>query len=108
MDLYNEKINEFTDWVNGTNSLTGGIDTIGDNGQALPVSGGKNQRTIIAKTTKPIFVYRDNTAHLTEYLVVKRLGKLWQTDPDKYSKILEINKLWQLLQNMESILRIKK
>jgi hypothetical protein len=32
MDLYNEKINEFTDWVNGTNSLTGGIDTIGANG----------------------------------------------------------------------------
>jgi hypothetical protein len=36
MDLYTEKINEFTDWVSGENSLTKGNDT-----NNLPVAGSK-------------------------------------------------------------------
>ena len=90
MELYNKKINEFTDWVNGTNSLTGGIDTIGDNGQALPVSGERIRELLQQKLQKPIFVYRDNTAHLYRIFSSEEAWKIWQTDPDKYGKILEI------------------
>jgi hypothetical protein len=39
MDLYNEKINEFVDWVDGTNYLTKVIETLDQNGKARPVSG---------------------------------------------------------------------
>jgi len=32
MDLYTGKITEFTDWVTGVNSLTGGNDTLDEHG----------------------------------------------------------------------------
>ena len=90
MNLYNQKINEFTDWVNGTNSLTGGIDTIGDNGEALPVSGERIRELLQQKLQKPIFVYRDNTAHLYRIFSSEEAWRIWQTDPEKYGKVLEI------------------
>jgi hypothetical protein len=37
MDLYNEKINEFIDWVSGINSVTG--NTISGVDQDHPISG---------------------------------------------------------------------
>jgi hypothetical protein len=35
-------------------------------------------------------VYRDNTAHLYRIFSSEEAWKIWQTDPDKYGKILEI------------------
>jgi hypothetical protein len=56
MDLYNGKINEFVDWVTGTNSLTGNSVTGG-----LQVSGGSIRELIQNKLKNPFFMYEDTS-----------------------------------------------
>lgn len=84
MDLYNEKINEFTDWVSGENSLTGGNDT-----SNLPVSGGRIRELLQEKLKKPIFIYRDTNAHLYRVFSSSDAYRAWEKDPVLY-KDLEI------------------
>ena len=84
MDLYNEKINEFTDWVSGENSLTGGNDT-----SNLPVSGRRIRELLQEKLKKPIFIYRDTNAHLYRVFSSSDAYRAWEKDPVLY-KDLEI------------------
>ena len=81
-DLYNEKINEFTDWVYGTNSLTGGNDT--DN---KAVSGEKIRELLQEKLRQPIFVYHDKEAHLYRIFSSEDAKNIWESDKTKYSSL---------------------
>jgi len=82
MDLYTEKINEFTDWVYGTNSLTGGNDT---NNKA--VSGEKIRELLQEKLKQPIFVYHDKEAHLYRIFSSEDAKNIWESDKTKYSSL---------------------
>jgi len=84
MDLYTEKINEFTDWVSGENSLTGGNDT-----SNLPVSGARIRELLQEKLKKPIYIYRDRDAHLYRVFSSYDAHLAWLNDPVAY-KDLEI------------------
>jgi len=84
MDLYTEKINEFTDWVSGENSLTGGNDT-----SNLPVSGARIRELLQEKLKKPIYIYRDRDAHLYRVFSSYDAYLAWLNDPVAY-KDLEI------------------
>ena len=82
MDLYNEKINEFTDWVYGTNSLTGGNDT-----ETLPVSGERIRELLQEKLKKPVFVYHDRDAHLYRIFSSEDAKTIWESDKVRYSDL---------------------
>ena len=90
MNLYTGKITEFTDWVTGTNSLTGGNDTLDEHGVPRQVAGSKIRELLQQKLQRPIFVYKDTTAHLYRVFSSEEAWRIWQTDPDRYGKQLEI------------------
>jgi hypothetical protein len=70
--LYNEKINEFTDWVSGTNSLTGGNDT-----SNKAVSGAKIRELLQERLKRPVFVWHDKDAHLYRIFSSEDSWKIW-------------------------------
>ena len=78
--LYDQKINEFTDWINGVNSLTGGNDT-----ENLPVSGERIRELIQQKLKTPIFVYHDKEAHLYRIFSSEDAKNIWDSDRDTYA-----------------------
>ena len=74
-NLYNEKINEFVDWVNGTNYLTGGNVTGG-----RPVSGGKIRELLQERLRTPIEVFKDKTEKLYRIFSSVESRQLWESD----------------------------
>lgn len=82
VQTYDEKINEFTDWVSGTNSLTGGNDT-----NNLPVSGARIRELLQEKLKNPVYIYRDKTAHLYRVFSSVDAWRTWDSDQVKYSSL---------------------
>ena len=80
MDLYNEKINEFVDWVSGINSLTGDSDT-----NNLQVSGAKIRELLQEHLKEPIYLYRDTTENLYRIFSSSDSWKIWDSDRTKYA-----------------------
>ena len=74
MALWDEKINEFTDWVNGSNSLTGGNDTGG-----LSVSGGRIRELLQERLKEPLYIWRDKDAHLYRIFSSAKAQQMWET-----------------------------
>ena len=82
MDLYTEKINEFTDWVSGDNSLTNGNDT-----NNLPVSGARIRELLQEHLKKPVYMWKDTTENLYRIFSSVDSWKIWDSDRTKYSKL---------------------
>lgn len=82
MDLYTEKINEFTDWVSGENSLTNGNDT-----NNLPVSGARIRELLQEHLKEPIYLFRDTTENLYRIFSSIDAWKIWDSDRTKYADL---------------------
>jgi hypothetical protein len=82
MELYNEKINEFTDWVNGTNYLTKRIDTLGDNGEALKVSGGSIRNLLQEKLRRPIYA-EEGSDNMIRLFSSEEACNIWHNADDE-------------------------
>ena len=82
MELYNEKINEFTDWVSGENSLTSGNDT-----NDLPVSGARIRELLQEHLKKPIYIWRDTTENLYRVFSSVDSWKIWDSDRTRYASL---------------------
>lgn len=83
--MYNESINEFIDWVDGHNLLTG------DSGLQDNVSGGKIRELLQNKLQKPIYVYKDDQAKLYRIFSSESAKQLWESNPnDPVYKNLEL------------------
>lgn len=74
---YNEKINEFVDWVTGNNSLTGGNDT-----GNLPVSGGRIRELLQSKVKRPVHVERYKDEHLYRIFSSEDAKEAWERTKD--------------------------
>ena len=81
MDLYNEEINEFVDWVDGTNYLTKAIETLDQNGKARPVSGGQIRRLLQEKLRRPIYVTKGND-NMIRFFSSEESYHMWENAND--------------------------
>ena len=75
--LWNEKINEFVDWVSGDNSLTGGNDTGG-----LPVSGARIRELLQSKLKSPVHVEKYKDEHLYRIFSSEDAKEAWERTKD--------------------------
>lgn len=82
MDLYTEKINEFTDWVSGENSLTNGNDT-----NNLPVSGARIRELLQDHLKEPIYLWRDTTENLYRIFSSVDAWRIWDSDRTRYADL---------------------
>lgn len=82
MDLYTEKINEFTDWLSGENSLTGGNDTLN-----LPVSGARIRELLQEHLKEPIYLWRDTTENLYRVFSSIDAWRIWDSDRTRYADL---------------------
>ena len=76
-ELYNQKINEFVDWVSGENSLTGGNDT-----GNLRVSGGRIRELLQSKMKRPVHVERYKDEHLYRIFSSEDAKEAWERTKD--------------------------
>ena len=76
MDLYNGKINEFVDWVDGTDSLTGNSVTGG-----LQVSGGSIRQLIQNKLKNPFYMYEDTSNNKYRMFSSADAFAIWKENP---------------------------
>ena len=76
MDLYNERINEFIDWITGINTLTGANVTGG-----LKVSGGAIRELLQSKLKKPFYMYEDVANNKYRMFSSEDAFAMWQEDP---------------------------
>ena len=81
-DLYTEKINEFTDWVSGENSLTKGNDT-----NNLPVAGSRIRELLQNHLKEPIYLWRDTTENLYRIFSSIDAWRIWDSDRTRYSNL---------------------
>ena len=81
-ELYNESINEFTDWVSGENSLTKESDT-----NNLPVSGGKIRELLQNRLKEPIYLWRDTTENLYRIFSSIDSWRIWDSNRTKYASL---------------------
>lgn len=86
-DLYNQKITEFTDWISGTNSLTGGNDTMDDKGVPLKVSGERIRELLQNRLREPIYLWRDSTENLYRIFSSIEAWRIWDSDRNKYKNL---------------------
>lgn len=82
MELYNEKINEFVDWVDGTNYLTKAIETLDQSGQARPVSGEQIRKLLQEKLRRPIFAIKGND-NMIRFFSSEESYHMWQEADDE-------------------------
>ena len=82
MDLYTKKINEFTDWVSGENSLTNGNDT-----NNLPVSGARIRELLQDHLKEPIYLWRDTTENLYRIFSSADAWRIWDSDRTRYADL---------------------
>lgn len=82
MDLYNGKINEFVDWVSGTDSLTGNNVTGG-----LQVSGGSIRQLIQDKLKNPFFMYEDVANNKYRMFSSADAYAVWSENPTENSNL---------------------
>ena len=82
MELYTGSINEFVDWVDGSNSLTGRNDTNGK-----PVAGSSIRSLLQDRLKEPIVIYRDRVAKLYRVFSSQASKTLWENNPVKYSNL---------------------
>ena len=80
--LFNESINEFTDWVSGENSLTKGNDT-----NNLPVSGEKIRELLQNRLKEPIYLWRDTTENLYRIFSSIDSWRIWDSDRNRYKDL---------------------
>lgn len=76
MDLYNGKITEFVDWVDGTDSLTGNSVTGG-----LSVSGGSIRQLIQDKLKNPFYMYEDTSNNKYRMFSSADAFAMWRENP---------------------------
>ena len=74
---YDQKINEFVDWLTGNNSLTGGNDT-----GNLPVSGGRIRELLQNKVKRPVHVERYKDEHLYRIFSSEDAKEAWERTKD--------------------------
>ena len=74
---YNDKINEFVDWITGDNSLTGGNDT-----GNLPVSGGRIRELLQSRVKRPVHVERYKDEHLYRIFSSEDAKEAWERTKD--------------------------
>ena len=82
MELYNEKINEFVDWVDGTNYLTKAVDTLDQSGNARPVSGEQIRKLLQEKLRRPIFAIKGND-NMIRFFSSEESYHMWQEADDE-------------------------
>ena len=82
MDLYNGKITEFVDWVDGTNSLTGNSVTGG-----LQVSGGSIRQLIQEKLKNPFYMYEDTSNNKYRMFSSVDAYAIWKENPLENSSL---------------------
>lgn len=82
MDLYNGKITEFVDWVDGTNSLTGNSVTGG-----LQVSGGSIRQLIQERLRKPFYMYPDVPNNKYRMFSSEDAFAIWKENPLENSSL---------------------
>ena len=82
MILYNQKIDEFVDWVSGENTLT--HDNITD---GKPVSGGRIRELLQEKLKKPIYVEEDTTNNLYRIFSSYKAYTLWAENPSDNAEL---------------------
>ena len=76
MDLYNGKINEFVDWVSGTDSFTGRNVTDG-----LQVSGGSIRQLLQNKLKNPFYMYEDKSNNKYRMFSSEEAYARWKENP---------------------------
>ena len=76
MELYNEKINEFIDWVTGDNTFTGQNETGGK-----PVSGGSIRALLQQKLRNPFVLKEDIENNLYRMFSSEEAYQLWLENP---------------------------
>ena len=76
MDLYTGQINEFIDWVSGTNSFTGQNATGG-----LQVSGGAIRELLQRKLKEPFYMYEDPQNNKYRMFSSRYAWELWNENP---------------------------
>lgn len=82
-NLYEDSINEYTDWITGENSVTGDNDTGG-----LEVSGGSIRELLMSKLQIPFIVYEDTANSLYKFFSSTTSRDLYLSDSDTYSDLL--------------------
>lgn len=82
MNLYNEKIDEFVDWITGTDSLTGEDVTGG-----LQVSGGAIRQLIQDRLKNPFYLDEDDKNNKYRMFSSREAWQKWKEDPETYSKL---------------------
>lgn len=89
MELYNEPIDEFVDWVDGTNYITKAIDTLDQSGNALPVSGEQIRNLLQKRLRKPVFVKKGND-NMIRFFSSEKAWETWNAadDDEEYKKDL--------------------
>lgn len=74
---YDQKINEFVDWITGDNSLTGGNDT-----GNLSVSGGRIRELLQSRVKRPVHVERYKDEHLYRIFSSEDAKEAWERTKD--------------------------
>lgn len=73
MDLYTGKINEFTDWVSGRNSITGA--------EVGQVSGGSIRELLQKKLKEPFYMYEDKSNNRYRMFSSEDAYAIWKENP---------------------------
>ena len=82
MQTYKGKINEFVDWVDGTDSFTGRNVTNG-----LQVSGGSIRELLQKKLKSPFYMYEDKAANKYRMFSSEDSYALWKENPSDNSDL---------------------
>lgn len=82
MELYNERINEFVDWVTGDNTFTGQNETGGK-----PVSGGSIRTLLQEKLKNPFVLKEDIENNLYRMFSSEKAYQLWLENPSDNAEL---------------------
>ena len=82
MELYNERINEFVDWVTGDNTFTGQNETGGK-----PVSGGSIRTLLQEKLKNPFVLKEDIENNLYRMFSSEEAYQLWLENPSDNAEL---------------------
>lgn len=84
MDLYNQEINEFVNWVTGHDSITNSNVT-----NNLPVSGEQIRNLLSNRLQNPFYLYLDTTDSLYKIFSSKEAFEIWKTGKEQYAYLVK-------------------